>query len=243
MFEVAVENSFDFRSNEYTALFDRSSATAFQHPLWLSHLYAKLVKANGAEPLIIVVRSRPDGKLAMVLPLIRRRYAVLRVVEFADMRVSDYVSPVADAETFSRIVADTAAAAAIRRRLRPYDLLRIGKLRDRSLELESLLGINKRESMGMSAYATALDKTFPEWRERRIDRSYRKELDKKSRQLHRLGKVSFTCSEDPHAIRTTFEALKVYRSKRFDGSDRAGDLLQVPLFADFYLDVATEGRG
>jgi len=41
------------------------------------------------------------------------------------MRVSDYISPVTDEETFLRIVADVRALAAIRKHLKPYDLLRI----------------------------------------------------------------------------------------------------------------------
>jgi CelD/BcsL family acetyltransferase involved in cellulose biosynthesis len=243
MFDVAIENSFDFRSAEYAELFACSSATAFQHPMWLAELYARLVKQSRAEPLIVVVRNRTDRRLALVLPLIRRRYSVLKVVEFADLRVSDYVSPVAEPLSFERIVADHEAVAAIRRHLKPYDVLRIGKLPDRSLPLERLLGIEKRENMGMSAYPVALEKTFAEWRQRRLNRSYAKELDKKSRQLNKRGKVSFTCSEDLPTIEATFEALKVYRRKRFDGVERAGDLLQVAAFAEFYMAVATAGRG
>ena len=216
MFDVAIENSFDFRSGEYAELFDRSSATAFQHPIWLSELYARLLKQSRAEPLIIVARNRADRRPAMVLPLIRRRYSVLKVVEFADLRVSDYVSPVAEPLTFDQIAGNTEAVAAIRRHLKPYDLLRVGKLPDRSLPLEKLLGIEQRENMGMSAYPVQLEKSFAEWRQRRLNRSYAKELDKKTRQLNKRGKVSFTCSEDLSTIEATFEALKVYRRKRFD---------------------------
>jgi CelD/BcsL family acetyltransferase involved in cellulose biosynthesis len=243
MFHVAIENSFDFRSAEYSELFGRSSATAFQHPIWLAELYARLVKQSRAEPLIIVVRNRADRRLAMVLPLIRRRYSVIKVVEFADLRVSDYVSPVAEPLTFDRIAGDSEAVAAIRRHLKPYDLLRVGKLPDRSLPLEKVLGIEQRENMGMSAYPVQLEKSFDEWRQSRLNRSYAKELDKKTRQLNKRGKVSFTCSDDLPSIEATFEALKVYRRKRFDGIERAGDLLQVPAFAEFYMAVAAEGRG
>src|SRR5262245_8997287 len=243
MFDVAIENSFDFRSAEYAGLFGSSSATAFQHPIWLSELYRRLLKQSRAEPLIVTVRNRSDRRLAMVLPMIRRRYAVLKVVEFADLRVSDYVSPVAEPQAFDRIANDKDALAAIRRHLKPYDLLRVGKLPDRSLPLEKLLGIEKRENMGMSAYPVPLEKTFAEWRQRRLDRSYAKELDKKTRQLNKRGKVTFTCSEDLPTIEATFEALQVYRRKRFEGVERAGDLLQIPAFAEFYMAVAAEGRG
>ncbi|BCG93139.1 GNAT family N-acetyltransferase [Mesorhizobium sp. 131-2-1] len=241
MFEVTAEDSFDFRSTEYAELFANSAATAFQHPIWLAQLYERIVRQSSATPLIIVVRAGPGGKLAMVLPLVRRRYTLLKVVEFADMRVSDYVSPVTDEETLSRILADSRTVTAIRKLLRPYDLLRIGKLADRSLAMERLLGIEKRESMGMSAYSSKLEPTFASWREHQLDQSYRKELDKKSRQLGRMGEARFECAETIDTIRTTFDALKIYRGKRFDGSNGPADLLQQQSYFDFYLAVATEG--
>ena len=243
MFEVTAEDAFDFRSTEYAGLFASSAATAFQHPIWLAQLYERLVRQGTATPLIIVVRVRASGKLAMVLPLVRRRYTLLKVVEIADMRVSDYVSPVADEETFSHILADSRTVAAIRKHLRPYDLLRIGKLADRSLAMERLFDIDKRDSMGMSAYTSRLEPTFAGWREHRLEQSYRKELDKKSRQLNRMGEARFERVDGPAAIRTTFDALKLYRGKRFDGSNGPADLLQLPSYFDFYLAVANEGCG
>jgi CelD/BcsL family acetyltransferase involved in cellulose biosynthesis len=121
--------------------------------------------------------------------------------------------------------------------------MRIGKLADRSLALERLFDIGKRENMGMSAYASRLEPTFAAWREQQLDQSYRRELDKKSRQLGRKGKARFECAETPTAIRATFDALKFYRGKRFDGSDGPADLLQRSSYFDFYLSVAMEGIG
>ncbi|TIX07427.1 MAG: cellulose biosynthesis protein CelD, partial [Mesorhizobium sp.] len=125
--------------------------------------------------------------------------------------------------------------------LRPYDLLRIGKLADRSLAMERLFGIAKRESMGMSAYSSKLEPTFASWREHQLNQSYRKELDKKSRQLGRMGEARFECAQNIDTIRTTFDALKIYRGKRFDGSNGPADLLQQQSYFDFYLAVAAEG--
>lgn len=243
VFEITIDNSFDFTSGEYAELFARSCATAFQHPVWLSGLYDTLVEENSAQPLIIVVRSSEGGKLAMVLPLVRHRYAALRVIEFADLRVTDYVSPITDPKTFTRILEDPRAGQEVRRLLRPYDVLRVNKLSDRALPLERLFAVEKRQSMGMNAYASPLEPTFADWRERRLDRSYSKELDKKSRQLARRGTVRFTIAEDTNGVNAAFEALKTYRGKRFDGSDGERDLLQTPTYFDFYRGVAMRGLG
>jgi CelD/BcsL family acetyltransferase involved in cellulose biosynthesis len=243
MFDVSVENDFDFRSPEYADLYERSAATPFQGPVWLAALHGGLLRHNSASPLVIVVRG-PGRSLAMVLPLVRRRYSMLRVVEFADLRVSDYISPVTDAATFAAILADRDCVARIRSLARPYDLLRIGKLADNALELGRLFGIRRREPMGMSAYETSLGHDYETWREETLGRSYCKELDKKSRQLHRRGTVQFGCMEDEEGIRRAFEALRLYRGLRFGNrEDGTGDLLQVPSYYDFYLAVARQGQG
>jgi CelD/BcsL family acetyltransferase involved in cellulose biosynthesis len=179
-----------------------------------------------------------------VLPFVRRRYSMLRVVEFADLRIADYVSPVTDATTFTAILADRDCVAQIRTLAQPYDLLRIGKLADGALELERLFGIRRREAMAMNSYAVPLGDDYETWRQEKLGRSYCKELDKKSRQLHRRGAVRFQCVEDEARIVQAFEALKVYRGLRFGNrEDGTGDLLQVPAYYDFYLRLATEGRG
>jgi len=82
-FNIAIEQGFDFLSPDYAELFDNSAATAFQHPLWLDTLYTRLASHAGATPLVVVVRHRATGALAMVLPLLRIRRGPIRTVEFA----------------------------------------------------------------------------------------------------------------------------------------------------------------
>jgi CelD/BcsL family acetyltransferase involved in cellulose biosynthesis len=236
VFEVVIENFFSFLSNEYFALFMRSRATAFQHPLWLDRLYSKLVGQVGAKPLIIVVRSRTDGSLAMVLPMLRQRRSAMRVVEFADLGVSDYNSPVCDEFTLARIVRDEATCKDIQRALSPYDLLWVRKLRE-DLSVERLFQAKPRTPMKTSAYAVPLYAPFAQWRTDNIDGSYHKELDVKGRRLRRKGQVRFECPDDPDVISATFRMMRECRRPRF-GDD---DLLQNPAYFDFYLDVATQG--
>jgi CelD/BcsL family acetyltransferase involved in cellulose biosynthesis len=233
VFEVAVENRFDFLSPEYAALFEASAATPFQHPVWLSALYARLLALNNASPLIVVVRKASDKSLAMVLPLVKRRYGILKVVEFADLRVTDYVAAVTDRRSFLSILSQGTVRRQLLRMLEPYDVLRIGKLGDTSLPMNRLFGIPERRPMGSNAYAVPLEGTFEVWRNRYLNRSYAKELGKKGRQLARRGHVEFAQVTDPAGIRQAFDALKVFRRDRFDA-----ELLQTPAYFDFYLSVA-----
>src|SRR4051812_18886418 len=113
-FEICIDNAFDFLSDEYADLFNASTATAFQNPIWLHGLYRGLVPGVGAKPLIVVVRYRASGELAMVLPLLRVRRGPVRTVEFADLRVSDYLAPVCTMQVFSDLLQDDRACQRLR---------------------------------------------------------------------------------------------------------------------------------
>jgi CelD/BcsL family acetyltransferase involved in cellulose biosynthesis len=240
VFDIASENSFDFLSDEYRALFENSRATAFQHPLWLDRVYRRLAPHLDVEPLVISVRWSNNGRLAMILPLIRRRYGVMKVIEFADLKVCDYAAPVCDDATFALILRDEIVCKQIRMALQPHDFLRIQKLRTDALPLDRLLGSASRSSMDMNAHSVPLHGPFEKWRADNIERSYRNELDKKARKIRRKGNVRFEVSCDPEAIKANFHAMREYRLPRFQDCEDP-DLVQSPIYFDFYVELAIAG--
>jgi CelD/BcsL family acetyltransferase involved in cellulose biosynthesis len=237
VFQISVENSFDFLSPEYADLFSRSDATVFQHPYWLDRLYARLVPYRNAKPLVITVRSPADGELLMVIPLVRRKQGGIKLVEFADLQVSDYIAPIGSSASLQRILNDQAACKAIREKLAPYDLLRLQKLTDGSVGLEPLFGAKPRALMPMSSYPVPLLHSYDQWCADYMDRSYRKELHKKKRQLDRKGTVRFECCDNPKVIEATFGAMREFRRLRFSDDD----LLQQEAYFEFYLEIAIKG--
>lgn len=241
-FDIVIEQSFDFLSPEYAELFDRSAATAFQHPVWLHRLYTRLAPEAGATPLVVVVRHRATGALAMVLPLLRIRRGPIRTIEFADLRVSDYLAPVCSPDVFSQLLDDAAACARIRRLVRPFDLLRMVKLPDGRLPIEDLLAASRRVAMDTNAYATVLVAPFEQWRASTLDRSYQKELAKKRRQLEKKGALSFSCCGDSASVLEALDVMRKFRGPRFHAQGD-GDLLQRPEYYDFYSAVALGGLG
>jgi CelD/BcsL family acetyltransferase involved in cellulose biosynthesis len=241
VFDVSVDNAFDFLSPEYAELFAASAATAFQHPLWLDAIYAGLALAVAAQRLVIVLRYRADGALAMVLPLMRVRRGPIWTVEFADLRVSDYLVPPCSAKVLAEVLADTQACLEIQRLIKPFDMLRIPKLPD-GIAIDGLLAAPAPVMMESSSYSVALNAPFEQWRASALDRSYQKELAKKLRQLQKKGALSFACCEDAPAIAATLEMMKQYRGPRFHARGD-GDLLQRPEYFQFYSDVALRGAG
>jgi CelD/BcsL family acetyltransferase involved in cellulose biosynthesis len=242
VFDVSIDNAFDFLSQEYAELFGGSAATAFQHPLWLDSIYTKLAPAAAAKRLIIVVRYRANGALAMVLPLLRVRRGPLWMVEFADLRVSDYLAPVCSAEVFSEVLADAKACLEIQRLIKPFDMLRMPKLPNGKFAIESLLAAPPPVVAPSSAYSVALTASFEQWRASALDRSTQKDLARKWRQLQKKGELSFSRCEDTSSIAATMEMMKEYRGPRFHARGD-GDLLQGPEYFDFYSDIALRGVG
>jgi CelD/BcsL family acetyltransferase involved in cellulose biosynthesis len=241
-FDVSIDDAFDFLSHEYVELFDGSDATAFQHPLWLDGIYRKLAPAAAAKPLVVVVRYRATGVLAAVLPLLRMRRGPMRTIEFADLRVSDYLAPVCTAKTFADLLQDEDACLKLRQLVKPFDLLRIPKLLDARMPIESLLGAPHRAFMDTNAYATVLISPFEQWQTNALGRSYQKELAKKWRQIQKKGALTFSCCDDTTSTLEAMEVMKKFRGPRFEAQGD-GDLLQRPAYFDFYSDVALRGLG
>jgi CelD/BcsL family acetyltransferase involved in cellulose biosynthesis len=198
-----------------------------------------LLQHNNAEPLIIVVRRASDKSLVMVLPLVRRHYGLLKAVEFADLRVSDYAAAVVDRRMFIALAGQSSVQRRITRLLKPYDVLRIGKLADEAPRMNRLFGIPEPRRMDTNSYAVPLMASFEEWRAQYLNGSYAKELSKKWRQLERKGQVVFERVTDPDGLRETFEAMRVFRRDRFEANG-GGELLQVPAYFDFYRGIAAD---
>ncbi|MGY4476741.1 GNAT family N-acetyltransferase [Bradyrhizobium sp. USDA 3364] len=241
-FDVSIDDAFDFLSEEYADLFEGSDATAFQHPLWLDSLYHKLAPAAAAKPLVVVVRHRASKALAAVLPMLRVRRGPMRTIEFADLRVSDYLSPVCSTATFADLLQDRQACEKLRKLIRPFDLLRMPKLLDARMPIENLFGAPHRSLMDTNAYATVLAASFEQWQINALGKSYTKELAKKWRQIHKKGTLTFSCCNDAASIGEAMATMRKFRGPRFHAHGD-GDLLQRPEYFDFYSSVALRGLG
>ena len=90
VFEIILESSYNFLSAEYSELFAGSRASAFQHPLWLDRLYAKLARrleCRAARDHCTLAPQRPIGDAAPPAAAAARRRAGHRVCRFAGIRL------------------------------------------------------------------------------------------------------------------------------------------------------------
>jgi len=69
------------------------SSTPFQDHRWLEAWYAAFVNFSEIEPLIAIVHDAATSEQVALLPLVRRMQNGVRIVEFADLNLTDYNAP------------------------------------------------------------------------------------------------------------------------------------------------------
>jgi len=72
---------------------DAGSSTPFQDHRWLEAWYAAFAKFPEVEPLIAIVSDAATLEQVALLPLVRRVQNGVRIVEFADLNLTDYNAP------------------------------------------------------------------------------------------------------------------------------------------------------
>jgi CelD/BcsL family acetyltransferase involved in cellulose biosynthesis len=228
---------FDFLSSEYADLFARADATVFQSPIWLDRLYKRLATGLHVAPLVVTIRDQASGRLAAVIPLMRRRYRGVTVAEFADLGVSDYCAVVADTAVVPELLSDTSLPALVQRSLEPCDLVMVTKVPMRALPAFDLLGHARNARMPFNAQAAVLTGRFDEWRERTISASQRRFLDTKRKRLQNKFTVETRTADQPQDIETAIDHIRAFRDHRFRTAGLA-DLLRDEAFVAFYRDIA-----
>jgi CelD/BcsL family acetyltransferase involved in cellulose biosynthesis len=70
--------------------FDRTAATPFQDLRWLTSWYGAFGSTENVRPLIAVILDAASCEPAALVPLVLRVHNRLRIVEFADLNLTDY---------------------------------------------------------------------------------------------------------------------------------------------------------
>ena len=237
--EVAVEPHFDFRSDEYCSLLNRSNAAAFQTALWLETLYRDVAPAFGANPVIVTVREAHSGELLLVLPLVRRRHRQVSVIEFADFGVCDYLRPIYDPADQPRLISDVTLPDRIAALL-PCDIVVLTKVHEYDALLDSLFPQAQVRQMRLSAHPVRLSKDWDKWRSAALPSGFRRDLEIKRRRVAKRGDPAFVLVEDRREIVRVFEALREFRAQRF-GERKVSDILENDALFSFYRNIAIRG--
>jgi CelD/BcsL family acetyltransferase involved in cellulose biosynthesis len=223
-------DAFDFTSPEYLDLFERADATAFQHPLWLERASARFIADRPVA--VLVARDASDGRLMLVLPMIRHKLGPFSLLDAADLDVADYNAPVVDrtaarhAETFRQIADE----------LRKLRLVRMRRLRNDTPGLSLFDASARRTTMSYMAHEVELAGPLEGWQARILAPDFARFLKSKRKRLAAKGTIALEQLSEPAAIRNALERMRSFRKARW-ANDALGDARHF----EFYLDVAVAG--
>lgn len=230
---VRREDDFPFDSVEYADLHRRAGSPPFQHGAWLSELYDVLAPRRRARKVVVTVRDAHDGRLVLVLPLVGLRRGMLRVLEYANLGVSDYAVPVVDPRDVADLLGDQALVRQIRESLGPFDLLQIAHVPDVPDTFLALLAGARASRHSYSAHTVDLAATVELWRSS-LDPSFARHLERKFKRLRPRGEHRLRLVDDPSELESLMRRMQRFRAARF--AERGGmDLVQDPDCFAFYV--------
>lgn len=235
--EVRIEADFDFLSVEYRDLYRPDRATAFQAPLWMDMVHRRLAPGLDARQHTLTVRNRPDGALVALAPFVLQRSRGMRMLSPADFGVCDYNSIVGDRDALATIAGDAGIVGRINAELKGCDILMFRKVRADDFDVGRLFAASQSSPADNAAYHSETGEDFEGWQRRTIRRKFSKELGRLQRQTEReFGGYEHRPAANEAEVRQAFDLLRSWRVDRFEG-----DLLQDPLYFDFYRDYAIAG--
>jgi CelD/BcsL family acetyltransferase involved in cellulose biosynthesis len=225
---------------------DINPSTPLQHPQWCEAWYGAFAGAAGVEPLIAVVTDAASGEQAALLPLIRRRQKGMRIVEFADLDLTDYNAPILG----SAAPRDARAARALWRDLRAAlrkmpggaDLIRLRKV---PVDLDgrpnplALLGDAGPCAANGNVVTTGDD--YDGWRYT-LEKTVRKELERSWRVFTRDPAAGFGLVTDHHEALRILSTTEVQQGTRMQ-SLGLNFILNDETCAAFYRNLVRDGVG
>jgi CelD/BcsL family acetyltransferase involved in cellulose biosynthesis len=221
-------------------------ATAFQHPQWYASWYRAFASAAGVDPLIAVITDAATGERAALFPLIRRRQGRLRIVEFADLELTDYNAPLLgpaaprDAAAVRRLWHDLRSA--LRKAAGGADLIRLRKvpamLDSRPNPLALLGGV---AACPVNGNPVITGDDYDAWRYT-LEKTVRKELERSWRVFSRDPSAAFRIVTDAGEARTILAATELQQGSRMH-SLGVNFILNNASCAAFYRDLVHQGVG
>jgi CelD/BcsL family acetyltransferase involved in cellulose biosynthesis len=242
----AIEFTADWKTAAagWDGAYRRGPATIFQHSRWLAAWYEAFAGRPGLEPLLATVRDRATGVVALRLPLIRRTVNRLRVIEFADVDLTDYNAPVLGPAAPREPEAAAALWRDLRRALRALpggaDLARLRKV---PVDLDgrpnplAMLGGARPCPLNGNLVATGDD--FEQYR-RSLKRDVRRVLERSWRTFAKYPGAAF------RIVAGRDEALRVLSAMEAQQGARMEDLglnyiLNDESYAAFYRNLVRDG--
>jgi len=221
-------------------------STPFQHPQWYAAWYSAFASADDVEPLIAIVTDAATGEQAALLPLIRRRQKGLRVVEFADLDLTDYNAPLLGRAAPRHAMAAGAMWRDLRKALRRMpggaDLIRFRKI---PIELDGrpnpLALLDHAGPCSLNGNLVITGEDYDAWRYTR-GKTARKEMERNWRVFTRVSAATFSVVKDSDEALRILSTMELQQGARMQ-SLGLNFILNDQTYAAFYRNLVRDGVG
>jgi CelD/BcsL family acetyltransferase involved in cellulose biosynthesis len=219
---------------------DPADATPFQDWQWLEAWYGAFAAIDNVEPLIAIISNAATGEQAVLLPLIRRMHNGIRIVEPADLDLTDCNAPLLgpaaprDAKAARAMWQDLRGA--LRRLPGGADLIRLRKMPvETGGRPNPLALLDGAGPCALNGNVVTTGDDFDAWRFT-LERTVRKELERSWRVFTRDSAAAFRIITDRD------EALRVLSTMESQQGDRMQHLglnfiLNDETYAAFYRNL------
>ena len=225
---------------------DINPSTPFQDPQWLGAWYGAFAGVDGVEPLIALISNAVTSEQVALLPLVRRVQNGIRIVEFADLNLTDYNAPVLTAaaprEALAALIMWRELLAALKGLPGGADLVRLRKMpTDLDGRPNPLALLDGAGDSSLNGNVVTTGDDFDAYRYS-LERTVRKELERSWRVFTRDPAAAFEIIGD----RT--EALRVLSTMEIQQGARMQHLglnfiLNDETCAAFYRNLVGENIG
>jgi CelD/BcsL family acetyltransferase involved in cellulose biosynthesis len=216
------------------------TSTVFQRPEWLEPFFAAVARHQpDMQPLTVEV-AEGQGALAYRLALLRRRIGSRRIIEFADLNMTDFNAPLLGPAAPRTAVEAARAWKAVKRALPHCDAVRFTKMPpmigERANPLALLAGLLP------SAVNGNLVTIGEDWNGFHfgLERTVRKELERSWRVFSRADNSGLHAVTDPDVALSVLDRMERLQSRRMHELGQPYTL-DDPVTAEFYRRLIARG--
>jgi CelD/BcsL family acetyltransferase involved in cellulose biosynthesis len=215
-------------------------STTFQHGHWLDAWYDAF---DTATPLIAIISDAATHRKVAMVPLIRRVQRGVRIVEFADLGLTDYNAPILDcgapADGMGARVLCRALLAALRRSPDGVDLVRLQKMpADVGGKPNPLVSLGRVGSCSLNGNLIRIGDDFEVYRAS----IKRMQLPRSWRGFNRYPGAEFRIVSDVDEALALLDAMDAQQQARMQHLGQEF-ILNDEARARFYRDLVTRGIG
>jgi CelD/BcsL family acetyltransferase involved in cellulose biosynthesis len=239
-FKVEIASTWDVVATRWERLQAQGILTPFQQAHWQSTWYRVFGQSPDIEPMLVTVSDRRCGRDTLLLPLVRRRVGLLRVIEFADLWVTDYNAPLIGRDApYTRADAE-ALWNELQRALPEADLVRLTKMPlvagGRNNPLAMIDGSRRSEFTG---YVVHLPDDWDEYHQS-LKKDFRGLLRRRWRRFTESGNAHLRWIEDPGEGLRVLSALQSQQTTRL-ATLGARHVFDDPRYLAFYERHVVDG--